>query len=495
MIFDLVTNWITWKHWSEVGGYNWHHMVYIFQSAFLGVALVGTFLYIIETITIIVKLFDIHRMGINDANNPSESSERNDTQEQETRFHGAEGPSQKLREDDADKEKKFEGTKKSSEKLREDTDEQRKQFDKTEQTQEKVEEDAGEEEMNLDETGKSLEKPSDDNVENIRPEVTDKSSEKSRDCADGKKSVETEKPIEKIEDDSEELENNIEEMSNNPERKKDDKKEQNNKLFETRIKLDEWEKESQEEMIIDRRQKYVYRLAISLLILTCLLEDLPVVIITYNTATSPSCGAPQRQEVGSVLTMTTILSAMLNSLWTMIILFCELCGCQKLCCQWERDTCTVKTLKNSHQNTCCWKSRICEPSKYCCKRCIVILGKILLFGFIFLLFSGNFIMGMLTIGHITGSISLSPIGVPSILYLRHFVKADGLGPGLDGRRDEAMFIYIEMKLPQKYQVVLYDDESLVTAKSMWTYQILNRLYIGQFEEVSHGWNFDKSHSL
>ena len=48
-----------------------------------------------------------------------------------------------------------------------------------------------------------------------------------------------------------------------------------------------------------------------------------------------------------------------------------------------------------------------------------------------------------------------------------------------------MFILIEMELPQQYQVVLFDDESIVTARSARTNQIYNRLYIGQFEELRH----------
>ena len=42
-------------------------------------------------------------------------------------------------------------------------------------------------------------------------------------------------------------------------------------------------------------------------------------------------------------------------------------------------------------------------------------------------------MGMLTIVQITGSISLAPIGVQDPLFLRHFVTADRVGPGLDAK--------------------------------------------------------------
>ena len=54
-----------------------------------------------------------------------------------------------------------------------------------------------------------------------------------------------------------------------------------------------------------------------------------------------------------------------------------------------------------------------------------------------------------------------------------------------GKKDEAMFIYIRMNLRFFHQVVLYDNEGNVKARSIWTNQILNRLYIGQFEELSH----------
>ena len=178
--------------------------------------------------------------------------------------------------------------------------------------------------------------------------------------------------------------------------------------------------------------------------------------------------------------MVTILSAMMNSLWTMIILFCELCGCEKFCFKQDKDTHT-KTIEVWYRKIWCQSSR----NYGCCKRCLIIFGKMLLFGFIFLLFSGNFVLGLLTIGHITGSISLSSIGVPRSLFLRQFVTADGYGPGFDQKRDEAMFIYIPIELPQQYQVVLLNEESVVTRRSIWTNQIINRLYIGQFEELSH----------
>ena len=177
---------------------------------------------------------------------------------------------------------------------------------------------------------------------------------------------------------------------------------------------------------------------------------------------------------------------MLNSLWTMIVLFFELCSCKKFGRIQEKDTDTKQSCKTWHQKTYPQRSKTSECSKSSCKRCVITFGRILLFGFIFLLFSGNFVLGLLTIGYITGSISLSPIGVGrSVLYLSHHVPADSAGPGLDGKRDEAMFLYFHIILPRHHQIVLFDKESVITRRSGRTNTIMNRLYIGQFEELSH----------
>ena len=78
MTFDLVTDWINWKQWSEAGGYDQYHFVFIFTTAFLCVALIGTTLWITETIAISLKLLGIiktvgkhgliHNKGKYDAN-------------------------------------------------------------------------------------------------------------------------------------------------------------------------------------------------------------------------------------------------------------------------------------------------------------------------------------------------------------------------------------------------------------------------------------------
>ena len=86
MTFDLVTDWINWKQWSEVGGYYGHHLMFIFKTTFLCVASVGTILWIIETITIVIKLFWIHAIDAENISYESLERHRNDTKEPETGF-------------------------------------------------------------------------------------------------------------------------------------------------------------------------------------------------------------------------------------------------------------------------------------------------------------------------------------------------------------------------------------------------------------------------
>ena len=115
------------------------------------------------------------------------------------------------------------------------------------------------------------------------------------------------------------------------------------------------------------RRQHFYRLAISILILTGFLEDFPVIIVMFYIAVTRICGAPARQEVGSALTMATIISAMLNSLWTMIILFCELCSCQKLFKDLSTCCCNRKS-PSSFKNLCkksCYDNSNLKPSKHC----------------------------------------------------------------------------------------------------------------------------------
>ena len=56
------------------------------------------------------------------------------------------------------------------------------------------------------------------------------------------------------------------------------------------------------------------------------------------------------------------------------------------------------------------------------------------------------------------------------------------GPGLDAKPDEAMFIYLHYKLPDWHYITLNDSK---LSKSASFKNVINGLYIGQFEELSH----------
>ena len=56
MTFDVVTDWLNWLEWREVGGYDQYYFVSIFQKFFLTVAAVGTGLWILE-LFVLIKSF------------------------------------------------------------------------------------------------------------------------------------------------------------------------------------------------------------------------------------------------------------------------------------------------------------------------------------------------------------------------------------------------------------------------------------------------------
>ena len=60
-----------------------------------------------------------------------------------------------------------------------------------------------------------------------------------------------------------------------------------------------------------------------------------------------------------------------------------------------------------------------------------------------------------------------------------------VGPGLDAKPDQAMFVYFYYQLSGWHQVVLHNKSAASTTKSTSFRQVFNRFYIGQFEELSH----------
>ena len=416
-------------------------------------ALFGTVLWIIETISIVVKLFCIHRTKNIEVENPTDLT--NESQEQVKRY--GEEQDTKLYEDEVEI---------HLENQRPDSEEQDTKLDEAEIHLENLRPDSEEQDTKLDEAEIHL--------ENRRP-------------------------------DNKEHDTKFDEAEIHLENKRGSKEEKKQSDIEVGITLRipnnvtiSSDREGNEKKI--RREKCVYRLGFLALILTGLFEDFPALLILFYTAVLPICGAPARQEITSGLASATVISSMLNCLWSMIPLFFELWECGK-CCQ----ICT-------HRKCLCSRSvrlnYCCLPPNQRCRKVFIIFGKLIFSLLILIVFLSSFILRLGIILFKETEFELvpqHPFNYPSRRYtpdqcsfyqcqtagkhvpffIRQHVVADGVGPGLDGKRDEAMFILIELKLPQEYQVVLFDDESVVTARSAWTNQIYNRLYIGQFEELRH----------
>ena len=119
--FDLVTDWINWNQWSEVGGYSAHQAIYIYTTTFLLAASFGTALWTIEIITIVIKLFGIHRMENDDIEN--HSVERKEFPERQKNDTDSEISSQQRTENTEEQEISDE-SENGSENLKEDTVEQ-----------------------------------------------------------------------------------------------------------------------------------------------------------------------------------------------------------------------------------------------------------------------------------------------------------------------------------------------------------------------------------
>ena len=248
-----------------------------------------------------------------------------------------------------------------------------------------------------------------------------------------------------------------------------------------------------------QRDRGIHRLGIVVLIFIGFLEDLPVVIAVHYTSVIPMCGVPAKQAFGSGVTLATIISSMLNSLWTMILLLSELCKCAQrgfcICCHLPRSDLTEKfdnsrkaqessptrMLRKRKSN---WKGIVKNSVKPSARKRCFTVGKIVLCVIIFLLFSTTFRVGFLTMGYVLGFLSLEfvnagPFSLQRVVFTGH------LGSGLDTKPDQAMFIYLYYKLPDWHQVVVRNDSAGTMRKSASFKQVFNRIYIGQLEELSH----------
>ena len=244
-------------------------------------------------------------------------------------------------------------------------------------------------------------------------------------------------------------------------------------------------KNEEEQEVTFNGSKGISRLGILVRILVGFLEDLPVVVSVYYPTVMPMCGIPAKQSAGSGVALATIISSMLNSLWTMICLICELCGCTEggFCCLGNKKDLNANAentdrnpLEQSHRH-----ETTRRHSKKHSKPCMKTVCKVVLCILIFKLFSCTFTLGFWTVGHVLGFISLRFTEVPPF-KLRPYIETGYYGPGIDAKPDEAMFINLHYKLPDSHYITLNDSK---LSKSTSFKNVINRLYIGQFEEQSH----------
>ena len=135
-----------------------------------------------------------------------------------------------------------------------------------------------------------------------------------------------------------------------------------------------------------KREKCVYRLGFLALILTGIFEDFPVLLILFYITVLPICGAPARQNISLDLTTATVISSMLNSLWSMIPIFFELCECGKCC---------SKCFRPYKEAGCLRCNYCCLSPKQCCRKIVIIFGKFLLFIVILVIFLSSLSLGAL----------------------------------------------------------------------------------------------------
>ena len=168
-------------------------------------------------------------------------------------------------------------------------------------------------------------------------------------------------------------------------------------------------------------------LNIFILLITGMFEDFSALLLIFYVSSLPGCRSPVRYELGTAITIVTVISSMLNALWTRILLAFELnsyFGCKDVHLSMVKMACKMR-----HNVT----------KTFSCKNPLVSTGKLLLHGFISLLFIGNLSIGITAIGQITRSMTFVPSGSYPVSLSRS-VPTGPVGPGLDANPDGAMFV-------------------------------------------------------
>ena len=235
-------------------------------------------------------------------------------------------------------------------------------------------------------------------------------------------------------------------------------------------------------------------------------RTLPAVIVLYYAVGLPLCGVPAKLEGASPTTIATIVSTMLNSIWTMFVLYWELCGCNKKISNAECYCTVIRTVYESPKlmsicycgwcgcvttsncgcvclGNCQVKNSTSTESRVIMKICNGI-GKTIMFSLIFAIFTGIFILSAMTIG-VAFQYQIFERSTLHVGPLTKSIQAGKIGPGLDSQPDGAMFVTMVYELPNWYHVGLYDNRNVNIAKSASVHQIQNRLYFGQFNELEH----------
>ena len=522
MTFDMVTDWINYAEWSGVGGYDQYYFVSIFQKGFLCVAAVGTGLWIIEFFVLIKKFIGFCRSnneenGLVDQKSFHECLPNRDLEDDLDSLPELQAKNKReVEKDDGHLSEVEYGNSSESESNEVQSHSERNlsnDHDSVSQSevetcngcQSEVMNNNSEKEiknyMELDvdkynESGLNEDREEDiiylcsnkntNNCQNPLPEESGKYTQQEVRKYGEMEFKNYNKPpsaTEKVESSCE-----IEDRNDNDTSIGD----VNYSKFKSKLEVKNTMasgKRTDEQKKISISNKTIDRLGVLARILVGLLEDFPVVLTIYYPTIMPMCGVPAKQYARSGVTIATITSSMLNSLWTMICLFFELCGCA------ETGVCCSKTKNDSHrkgkdaegkslehyQGQDISRQQLKKFSKPCMKKAVLTGGKVIVYILIYLIFSTTFTLEFLTVGHILGIISLKFMDINSF-YLRSAVMTGDFGAGLDAKPDQAMFIYLHYKLPDWHYISLNSSKPIKSASFR---QVINRLYIGQFQELSH----------
>ena len=501
---DVITDWLNWVQWSGVGGYDQYYFASIFETTFLCVAAVGTGLWVIEVLVIVKKWINNNRQHIPRIPLKYGKNLHEYLPKPEINFSLSEQEVRKYAELEVkdNNEHLFEmELKNHSEPEKNKGEELAPEFKVNgNDVQNNINDDkppSGSEVKNNDKPSSGSEGTNDDKLPSESEVKNDdkppSGSEVKNDDKppSGSEGTHDDKPLFKPDGQNNNKSSSEQEVENDEKPSFESHVRNGDKpSFGIEVRNnDESGKNEDEREWKSKGSRAINRLGIVIRILVGIFEDFPVVLAVYYPTVMPMCGIPAKQTIESGITLATIISSMLNSLWTMVCLFYELCGCTEggFCCvatgkhKKDKNTNVEETFEHSCDQR---PAKFClkKPSKKAIKETFLKAGKIIVYIVIFMVFSTTFIVGFLTVSHVLGLISyrftISGEVNPFILVTN--VMTGNYGAGLDAKPDQAMFIYLHYQLPDWCYITLNNS-----TKSESFRHVINRLYIGQFQELSH----------